>query len=253
MIFQDQIGEKIHLPSVPERIVSLVPSQTELLADLGLGDRVVGITKFCIYPNDWFRSKTRIGGTKAIDIDKVRSLEPDLIIGNKEENTKQDIEALREIAPVWISDVNSKEDALNMIRSIGDIASVQEKAKQICRQIEDAFEELFPSDRKRVIYYIWHDPDYAAGRKTFIHSMLEECGFENALIEERYPEINDDLDPDLVLLSSEPYPFKEEHIKAFQNKHPNAKVRLVDGEMFSWYGSRMRLAPQYFSEILKSI
>ena len=102
-LFIDQLQSEIRLDRVPRRIVSLVPSQTELLYDLGLEDEVVGITKFCIHPNKWFSSKDRIGGTKSINIDQVKSLAPDLIIGNKEENTIEDIERLREIAPVWMS------------------------------------------------------------------------------------------------------------------------------------------------------
>lgn len=130
------------LQQLPRRIVSLVPSQTELLYDLGLEEETVGITKFCIHPEAWFRSKARVGGTKNVDIDKVRALQPDLIIANKEENVKEQIEALADIAPVWVSDIQDLDDALDMIRSIGHITGRQEKAELIAKLIGHRFNEL---------------------------------------------------------------------------------------------------------------
>jgi ABC-type Fe3+-hydroxamate transport system substrate-binding protein len=246
----------VRLEGIARRIVSLVPSQTELLHDLGLDEEVVGITKFCIYPEEWYRSKTRIGGTKQVNIEKVAELQPDLIIGNKEENTKEDIEALERVAPVWMSDIYTIEDALEMIRSVGEIVGRKEIALDLTGEIEAAFDELVnPLEGRSVMYFIWKDPFYTLGPNTFIHSMIERIGFRNVVKVERYPEwkVEDMELPDLFFLSSEPYPFKKEDVMSLQEKFPNVLVMLVDGEMFSWYGSRMRLAPNYFRELFKEI
>ena len=250
----DQLGNRIEVPLSPQRIISLVPSQTELLFDLGLDQRVVGITKFCIHPAEWFQSKTRIGGTKKIDIDKVRALNPDLIIGNKEENTKDDIELLRTIAPVWMSDINDYNDAISMIRSVGELTDKQVEANALNEQIELAFNSLeSPSQRKslRVRYLIWKDPYYQVGKATFIDAMITKIGWTNVCQDSRYPEwlLTDD-EMDVLLLSSEPYPFKKEDVLSLKELFPSVEIVMVDGEAFSWYGSRMRLAPEYFQGLI---
>jgi ABC-type Fe3+-hydroxamate transport system substrate-binding protein len=248
-LFTDQMNRTIRLEGIPRRIVSLVPSQTELLFDLGLENEVLGITKFCIYPDAWFRSKTRVGGTKHIDIEKVKSLSPDLIIGNKEENTKQDIDALEKIAPVWMSDIYTVEGALSMIRSIGEICGTAEKSRSLAENIKLEFDQFKQNPLSgSFLYFIWKDPNYVAGTKTFISDLLESTGLRNLCRIERYPEWNaSDEVPDHILLSSEPYPFKLEHIEEMRNRYPNSKISLIDGEMCSWYGSRMQLAPKYLS------
>lgn len=255
-IFTDQMKRTVRLEGIPRRIVSLVPSQTELLHDLGLEQEVVGITKFCIYPDEWFRSKTRVGGTKQVNIEKVKELQPDLIIGNKEENTKEDIEALEKIAPVWMTDIYTVEDALDMIRSIGEIVGRKEEAVKLSFDIETKFELLVnPVAGRSVVYLIWKDPYYSVGPHTFIHSVIERIGFRNAIEQERYPEWDAESSqlPELLFLSTEPFPFKEEDVEALKVRFPGIKVMLVDGEMFSWYGSRMRLAPDYFIELFNAI
>ena len=256
--FIDQMNNTIRLSGVPRRIVSLVPSQTELLFHLGLGDRVVGITKFCIHPNEWFKNKSRVGGTKDVDFEKVKSLNPDLIIGNKEENEKQNIEELKSIAPVWMSDIFTLEDALEMILKLGELVGSEEKSIEISSKIRTNFEYLKLSQSKlnkqhKVLYLIWRKPFLAAGKNTFIDDMLSRCGFENSVTDNRYPEINFKSinSPDFIFLSSEPYPFKENHMSELQVIYPNAKILLVDGEMFSWYGSRLIEAPNYFENLLK--
>lgn len=254
MEFIDQMHRTIRLGHVPERIVSLVPSQTELLYDLGLGDRVVGITKFCIHPEEWFRNKTRVGGTKNVDLDKVKALKPDLIIGNKEENEKSDIFALEKIAPVWMSDIFTLSDSLEMITSLGEVLRVEQKAKNMVKEIQDEFLSLksLELDRK-VLYLIWKDPYMGVGPNTFIHHVLEDhLGATNILKEERYPMLElESLNqyPQVVLLSSEPYPFKEKHLQEIQDLFPYAEIKLVDGEYFSWYGSRLLGAPNYFKQL----
>jgi ABC-type Fe3+-hydroxamate transport system substrate-binding protein len=253
--FIDQLHQTIRLDQKPHRIVSLVPSQTELLANLGLEQEVVGITKFCIYPEKWFNEKKRVGGTKTVDIEKVRQLQPDLIIGNKEENTASDIQALQSIAPVWMSDIETFEDALNMIQSIGAMCEKQAQATQLIQEISAAFIKLQPLQLpKSVLYFIWDAPKFVAGKNTFIDAMLQKCGLINYSSETRYPEWNGTTDAvDIVFLSSEPFPFKESHLIEFQNSFPSAKIVLVDGEYFSWYGSRLTDAPRYFEALIQQL
>lgn len=251
------MGNQVELQFPPKRIVSLVPSQTELLYDLGLRDEVVGITKFCVHPNDWFRSKTRIGGTKQLNLNKIRLLKPDLIIANKEENDKQQVEALLADTPVWISDIKTVDDALEMIRRVGEIVDRKAAGEQIADSIGKGFAELPKSTEiKKVAYLIWYQPWMAAGNDTFIHHMLTSLGWQNVYdTEARYPETDlhklKDKSPDIVLLSSEPFPFKEKHIAIIREVLPNTEIQLVDGEMFSWYGSRMIKAVSYFQGMLE--
>ena len=253
--YTDQMNSTIRLESAPRRIVSLVPSQTDLFHHLGLEDEVVGITKFCISPNEWFRSKTRVGGTKSIDIEKVKTLKPDLIIGNKEENSIDDIKVLEEVAPVWMSDIYTLEDAIEMIRLLSDIMKVSDKAESLIKDIDAGFKKLnnltSEGSTKSVLYYIWKDPGMVSGKNTFVDDMLSKCGLVNASNIERYPVIEElEDDPDLIFLSSEPFPFKEIHMGEFQTKFPKSKIVLVDGEMFSWYGSKLKDAPFYFSKLI---
>jgi len=227
----------------------LVPSQTELLHYFGLEEEVVGITKFCIHPKEWFETKTRVGGTKQLKLEFIRSLQPDLIIGNKEENTKEDIEALEKEFPVWLSDINSIEDALNMIHSIGEMTGKEKDASDLVQAINDSFSTVSSlGQRKKVLYFIWHEPAFVVGRNTFIDAMLSQLGFENACTKSRYPSLDEltELQPDYIFLSSEPFPFTEQHISYYKKLFPRSKILLVDGEMFSWYGSRMKIAPTYF-------
>lgn len=258
-VYADQLGNLIELKETPSRIISLVPSQTELLYDLGLDNQVIGITKFCIHPEIWFLNKTRVGGTKKLHLDKIQELEPDLIIANKEENEKAQIEELQKHFSVWISDITTLDDALSMINSLGEITYTEEKATEIITQIKSGFSELKPlSPRLSAAYLIWQNPFMTIGKDTFIHQMMEKCGLQNCFAnDERYPEISIDniksADPDLLLLSSEPFPFKENHCQELQQELPNTKVVLVDGEMFSWYGSRLTKAPSYFARLLKEL
>ena len=257
--FTDQTGRKILINERPRRIISLVPSQTELLADLGLIDEVAGITKFCVHPAEWFRTKTRVGGTKDIKKDIIDQLQPDLIIANKEENEKIQIEELEKEFSVWISDVKDLNDAVQMILKIGEITGKTISAKELALRIQDNFNQLqTPNLKPRTCYLIWRDPYISVGADTFIHDMLDRCGFENIFQNKtRYPETTveeiKNAGCELLLLSSEPYPFKQKHIDELKKHLPGCKIILVDGEMFSWYGSRLLKAPMYFNELLKMI
>lgn len=256
IVVTDMIGQEILLQRKPERIVSLVPSQTELLYDLGLEEQVVGITKFCIHPQRWFRTKARVGGTKTVHIDRVQALQPDLIIANKEENVQEQIEALRAIAPVWVSDIRSLDHNLEMIQQIGQLTGTEHKAQAMVQQLTADFATLPLSSciSKKVAYLIWYNPVMAAGDDTFIHEVLNRIGMVNVLEgQQRYPELTmealQQLQPELLLLSSEPFPFAEKHIKIFQEHLPDTTIMLVDGELFSWYGSRMLHAVTYFNKL----
>lgn len=256
--FTDQLGNHLQISFPPQRIVSLVPSQTELLADLGLEDRVVGITKFCIHPEQWRRSKTIIGGTKNFDVDKIRSLHPDLIIGNKEENYPEGIKTLAAQYPVWMSDIVTLSDALSMIRQVGEITNTAFRSDKIASDIESSFTQLPKLPSLRTLYLIWKGPWMAAAPGTFIDEMMKHSGLKNCFNRQtRYPELNTEqiqrLNPELILLSSEPYPFKEKNIAELKELCPNARIMLVDGEMFSWYGSRLLKFPAYLESLRKTL
>jgi ABC-type Fe3+-hydroxamate transport system substrate-binding protein len=236
-----------------QRIISLVPSQTELLYDLGLSDRVVGITKFCVRPPAWYETKPRIGGTKTVDIQRVMDLKPDLVLANKEENVREQVEAISAFCPVWTSEVPTTQDALTMIRRVGELTDTQKAAEALALQIEAALAKQLPP-KGRAAYLIWRKPYMAVGGDTFIRSMMEWAGFDNVFADRmRYPQIGADelaeANPDWILLSSEPFPFSDKHIRELSDICPKARVRLVDGELFSWYGSRMLHARTYFEQL----
>lgn len=260
MIFIDQIGHQINIETTPKRIISVVPSQTELLFDLCLENEVVGITKFCIHPNSWFKNKTRIGGTKTLNINKIKQLKPDLIIANKEENTKQQIEELQQLFPVWTSNIRNLSESLEMINQIGLITKTNVNAEEIIAKIEQDFKLLtsIKKQSKSTLYFIWREPFMSVGSSTFIHDVMERAGFVNAIeTSENYPIVTSEqiksINPQLILLSSEPYPFKEKHIKEFKMLSKNAQILLVDGELFSWYGSRLTKTVHYLIDLLTKI
>ncbi len=252
--FTDQMGRLISVQYPPQRIISLVPSQSELLFDLGLEVEIVGITKFCIHPAEKFKKANKIGGTKKLDLARIRELRPDLIIGNKEENDKVQIEELMKEFPVWMSDIQVLKDAIAMVRQIGELTGKSEKASKIADDIENRFLNLNKKEVPiRTAYFIWKDPYMLAGKQTFIDDILSRGGFENVISTNRYPEISPDqlknLKPEYIFLSSEPYPFKDEHVKEMKSICPEARVLIVDGEMFSWYGSRLLLCPAYLNAL----
>lgn len=258
--FIDQLGNRITINFPPQRIISIVPSQTELLFDLGLDHEIIGLTKFCIHPIEKFAERTKVGGTKKLNIDLIKALKPDLIIGNKEENTQSDIEELAGEFPVWMSDIFTLDGARKTISEIGELVDKSPEASYLNHLISAGFNDLKTlalqnEIDKKVAYLIWRKPYMAAGKNTFINDVLIANGMTNVIDTERYPEVTIDklkaLSPQLILLSSEPYPFKEKHIKEILETLPDTKIMLVDGEMFSWYGSRLVKAVQYFFEFQK--
>ncbi|MEO8116402.1 MAG: helical backbone metal receptor [Bacteroidota bacterium] len=254
--FTDQMQRVVRLPVFPPRkIISLVPSITELLFDLGLDDQIAGVTKFCIHPKEKCKSKIIIGGTKNIHQERINEINPDLIIANKEENEKSQIKLLEKSFPVWMSDVDDFSEAIDMISKIGEITGKENPAQDIVRKIHTNFSKIVvPARKYKVAYLIWQKPYMTVGGDTFIHSMLQKAGFENVFKnEKRYPEISleniVDRQTEILFLSTEPYPFKEKHTKEFERLLPGIKIILVDGEMFSWYGSRMMISTEYFMEL----
>ncbi|HSJ69312.1 MAG TPA: helical backbone metal receptor [Anditalea sp.] len=252
MDFIDQLNRSITLENTPERIISLVPSQTELLVDMGLGDKIVGVTKFCVHPAGFKNAKTIIGGTKDFKFEIIESLKPDLIIGNKEENYKEGIEQLAEKYPVWVSDIYTVQDALDMMTSLGQVTNRETEAERITKWVSWNFRRDFVY-KGTAIYFIWQEPLTVVGTNTFIDHLLDKAGFTNLIDQERYPQYTieqlQELNPENVLLSSEPFPYREKHLEEFKRLFPYADVKLVDGEIFSWYGSRLIKAPDYFETL----
>lgn len=252
----DMMHRNVLIPTRPKRIVSLVPSITETLYELGLEERVVGITKFCIYPNKWFSNKTKIGGTKNVNMKVIDELAPDLIIANREENSQKDIELLSKKYPVWLSDISNFDEGLHAIELLGEICNAEKEAKKILYRIHMAWSEFhkIKQENKTCMYFIWDEPMMCAGTDTYIGDMIERLGLKNCLEGMRYPELRSsdlpEYNPDYIFLSSEPFPFKKEHLKKYQSLFPEAKIVLVDSEAFSWYGIRMRYTPSYFKKLM---
>lgn len=251
----DQMDRRVAVPFPPRRIVSLVPSQTELLFDLGLGERVVGVTKFCMHPAEARKQAAVVGGTKNFHFEQIDALKPDLIIGNKEENYQEGIEQLAAKYPVWMSDITTLNDALDMIRRVGLLTGRKGPADALAQQIGTALGQLpVASEPIRAAYFIWRKPYMVAAGGTFINDLLQRAGFQNVFGDlSRYPEITAEqlqaAAPQQILLSSEPYPFTEKHLAEFQKLCPEAHIRIVDGELFSWYGSRLQHTAAYFQTL----
>lgn len=255
--FVDQLGTSHFFETSPKRIVSLVPSITELLYDLGLEEELVGITKFCVHPFHFKSTKKIVGGTKKVHFEKNRLLQPDIVIANKEENTKEIVAELSKICPVWVTDIVTLEDNLKMITDFGQLFNKRTEAQKWIDKINFAHRDFldFIKDKpvQKVAYFIWANPYMVAGNNTFINEMLKINNFQNIYEnrEERYPEViiqkmRIQGDPDLVLLSSEPFPFSDEHAFELGRFTHHAKTIFVDGELFSWYGSRLVKAFNYF-------
>jgi iron complex transport system substrate-binding protein len=259
-MLKDQMGFTHTFKKTPERIISLVPSQTELLFDLGLEASIVGITKFCVHPYHLKSTKTIVGGTKNVKYDKIVNLQPDIIIANKEENTKEIVEELRNICPVWVTDIITLKDNLQMISDFGQLFNKRTEAQNWIDKITFAYQDFqnFIEEKsiKKVAYFIWANPYMVAGKNTFINQLLQMNKFENIYQnqEDRYPEIiiqkmRIQGDPEIVFLSSEPFPFKDEHAFEIGRFTHHAQTVFVDGEMFSWYGTRILRAFDYFKKL----
>ena len=251
--FTDHLGRSVQLPVAPQRIISLCPSQTETLYALGLGARIVGRTRFCIHPAEEVKNAVVVGGTKKVNMERIAELEPDLIIGEKEENTKEMVEELEARWPVYVTDVRSPGDAVRMVRDLGMLAGKAARGEVLAGEVEAALGRLPKVGKgRKCLYFIWRGPWMVAGKDTFIDGMLSLLGFENVVQEGagRYPEVDAEWiagsGAEVVLLSSEPFPFSGKHISEIREMVGEQWIELVDGEMFSWYGSRLLDAPYYF-------
>lgn len=249
----DALGRPVVLATPPRRIVSLVPSQTELLADLGLDVEVVGVTRFCVHPQGWKVQKQTVGGTKHLRLDRIAALRPDLVLANREENMREQVEAVAAFAPVYVTDVATVDDALATIRTVGRLVDRTGPAEVLAEEIQTGFAALSDTTHAtaswRAAYFIWRRPWMSVGGDTFISDVMRRAGLANVFGDHtRYPEVTTEevaaARPDVLLLSSEPYPFKPKHAAELEAATGVLAV-LVDGEVFSWYGSRMRLAPSY--------
>ena len=258
----DQMGETCTLNSKPKRIVSLVPSQTELLFDLGLNEEVIGITKFCTDPVDKVKNVKKVGGTKKFNLDVIAELKPDLIIGNKEENYEEGINQLKQDYPVWMSDIVSLDDALQMIQQVGVLVGAEIEATEMVEEITkdtcDLTAAMNKNSAKTAAYFIWQKPYMVSGSDTFIDEMMKLCGLQNIFSNQnRYPETTletlQTTKPDVVMLSTEPFPFKQAHVDELQAALPNSQVILVDAMYFSWYGSRLLGTGDYLRSLKKRL
>jgi ABC-type Fe3+-hydroxamate transport system substrate-binding protein len=258
----DQMDRIVILPGIPQRIISLVPSQTELLCYLGLADKIIGRTKFCIHPKQIVKNIPKIGGTKNPRVKDIIEMKPDLIIGNLEENDKESIKQLEKDVPVWMSDIRSVESAIEMIRLVGELTETSSRAKTLSAQIEIELRKLETSTKKlpqrTCLYLIWKNPYMGVGTNTYVDDIINKCGFRNILkLKPRYPELElqeiVNLSPDVVFLSSEPYPFKEKDVQELEDLITGKLIRLVDGEMFSWYGNRMLKAIPYLNNLIVNL
>lgn len=254
--FTDALNRTITLKTPPRRIVSLVPSQTELLAYLDLDERVVGITRFCVRPEAWRTEKTIVGGTKQVNVERVAALEPDLILANREENTPEDVEALSDLAPVYVTDVPTVPDALAMIRAVGTLVDRTDAANHLVDAIQQKFDALEPVPPLRAAYLIWRAPFMTIGHDTIIHDIMTRGGFANVFADQtRYPEVTLDAlaaaTPDVLLLPDEPFPFpqKESFSADLRDGLSDTTVQFVDGQLFSWYGSRLLETPTYLADL----
>ncbi|MFC5046511.1 ABC transporter substrate-binding protein [Aquimarina hainanensis] len=263
MEHQDQLGRSVLVERTPVRIVSLVPSLTELLVSLGLEDRIVGVTKFCVHPSHIRKSKTIVGGTKTVHYDRIKALTPDLIICNKEENTQEIVETLERDFQVHVSDMYTLADVYELIGQYGALFEVTEAAATIKNAIAED-QEVFVRERAgvlpvRVAYFIWRKPWMVAGGNTFINYLMQQGDFVNVYEETtRYPEITLqsllEKQVQVVFLSSEPYPFADKHIEEIKKEiGDQIPIMLVDGEYFSWYGSRLLGAFEYFRELHREL
>ena len=253
-LVHDAMGREVQLAPPARRIVSLVPSQTELLHDLGLDEEVVGLTTFCARPPGWRARKARLGGTKAVARERLLALHPDLVLANQEENTREDVEWLAARVPVYVTRVATLDEALSMIRAVGTLVDRAACADELAVAIAAGFAALANLPARRAAYLIWRRPWMVAGGDTFIADVMRRGGLVNVFADRpRYPAVDAAelraAAPELLLCSSEPFPFGSAHARELEAAVPGARALQVDGELFSWYGSRLRYTPDYLRRL----
>ncbi|RHW35871.1 iron ABC transporter substrate-binding protein [Lysinibacillus yapensis] len=254
----DHLSRTVKIPDQPKRIISICPAITETIFSLKAGNKLIGRTRYCTFPKGKVENIEVVGGTKEVNIEKIKQLEPDLILAEKEENTAEIVQQLEQIAPVFVSEVQSIQDGLRLIETLGQLTSSEEKAATMIQKIKDEFDALPHEQLGRAAYAIWRKPYMVVGDTTYINDVLKRLGFQNAYnqAEERYPAVSKEqlsaANLDFLFLASEPFPFSEKHLTEFQAFLPDTKILLVDGEMF-WYGAKMIEAAVYFKELIKTV
>lgn len=256
-IITDHTGRQVNISIAPKRIITICPAITETLFELGLENEIVGRTKYCIFPEGIVENVPIVGGTKEVNVEKIRALQPDLILAEKEENTVEIVQALEKIAPVFVLEVQSIQDSYRFIKTLGKLTNKE----SVSEKLIDSCKAVFPSSRKQVknaAYVIWRKPYMVVGGTTYINDVLHTLGLHNPFAKEnsRYPAVTpEDLasaNIDVLFLASEPFPYKEKHIAEFQAFLPNTQIVLVEGEMF-WYGARMELAGPYLEKLTTNL
>ncbi|WP_330949604.1 ABC transporter substrate-binding protein [Virgibacillus sp. MG-45] len=254
----DHLGRSLAYRYPPKRIISLCPAITDTMYYLQLDDEIIGRTRFCIHPKSKVKKIPPVGGTKDLKIERIHALQPDLIIAEKEENTKEMVEQLEKDYPVHVFEVNNYESALRMITDLGALTNRDNEAAKLLQRIQIQFDSIPQIMNKRVAYVIWKKPYMVVGKNTYIHSLLEKMGFINPFTsyEGRYPVITEkDFEQaalDYIFLSTEPFPFQDKHKSEFASMLPNTKPMIVAGEMF-WYGAKMLEAAPYFQKHLSTM
>ncbi|MCZ8541698.1 helical backbone metal receptor [Psychrobacillus sp. FSL K6-2365] len=253
----DHLGRKVVLPESPKRIISICPAITETLFSLGLEKEIVGRTKYCIFPKGIVDQVQIVGGTKEINFEKVKEIQPDLIFAEKEENTEEIVLELEKIAPVFVLEVKSIQNAYRFITTLGEVTATTMTAKLLLTACQKSFQSIKSRENGKATYVIWRKPYMVVGGTTYINDVLQVMGFENPFTNEesRYPTVTNEqltnANLDKLFLASEPFPFQQKHLAEFQAFLPNTEIILVDGEMF-WYGSRMLVAGEYLAELVNN-
>lgn len=251
----DHVNRSLQYEYPPKKIISIAPGITETLYALELDKEMIGRTRYCIYPADKVKRAEIVGGTKDIDLEKIKMLQPDLILAEKEENTKEIVEQLEEFFPVFVAEVQSVKGAYRMIDDMGKLTGKENTAKNLLASIQSEFENLPQVKNKRAAYVIWRNPNMVVGRDTYINSLLSQLGYMNpfANLSSRYPVVTEEelkeAELDTIFLATEPFHFKEKRIKEFQQFLPEVNPLIVNGEMF-WYGAKMKEAVSYLRKLV---
>lgn len=262
----DSSNKTVSFSVPPQRVVCLIPSITETFFDLGLGDALAGVSKFCNHPAGGVLNKIKVGGQKDPDLEKIKAIDPDLIIMNREENKPEHIEFLSRYYRTWVTYPRSFRDAGKLILDIGTVFNVGTKARAYADRVRKTADELSLRNGQKIktLYLIWRNPWMSINRDTFIHDTLSVHGMDNVFARnsQRYFEITDQdiqaANPEIIILPDEPYRFKEKHITEFSHIPVSAvrdrSIFLVDGTYFCWYGTRTARASEYISgQILSRI
>ena len=266
MRYVDALEREVRLKSAPRRVVSLVPSLTEALFAFGLGDSVVGVTNFCVEPRDAVAGKTKVGGTKTLDVPRVLALEPDLVVASAEENRKEDIQALvREGLKVYVTLPTTVAGALDLLAELAAMTGAGKKAGRIVDGAKKALAQVRKANEGRppvrTFCPIWRNPWMTVGPGTYMHDFITVCGGVNIFEwrHERYPRVElrevAEKDPQVVLLPDEPYRFGPAHVSEIAGLRSISAVRenriyLLEGRHLCWYGPRIAGGLRYVSALL---